>query len=200
MLPKPQKHLAGLVHKRKEELFLSGLSPDQLEQVAAMRDPGSALYPEAILLVRGVSVPVQEGAGGAAKPAQSGPSLGLDMWAPFYLIGGVVQRGSDLMTVTCGDQVSRGQGSAEACCSAECCCYCGVVSGFICGVEWVYLGATAHGDITLSGFQPLSMVVDVKNINIKGINVVARKAAKETENERLYKAPCTQVGWISAHL
>jgi hypothetical protein len=43
-LPKPQKHLAGLVCKRKEALFLSGLSPEQLEQVAAMRDPGSALY------------------------------------------------------------------------------------------------------------------------------------------------------------
>jgi hypothetical protein len=62
-----------------------------------------------------------------------------------------------------------------------------VSSGYI-------LGATAHGDITLSGFQPLSMVVDVKNINIKGVNVVARKAAKETENERLYKAPCARAG------
>jgi hypothetical protein len=67
--------------------------------------------------------------------------------------------------------------------------------------QWVYLvpsgyilGATAHGDIMLSGFQPLSMVLDVKNINIKGINVVTRKAAKERENERLYKAPCAQAG------
>ncbi len=34
-------------------------------------------------------------------------------------------------------------------------------------------------------------MVDVKNINIKGVNVVARKAAKETENERLYKALCS---------
>jgi hypothetical protein len=43
-LPKLQKHLTGLVRKRKAELFVSGLSPDQLEQVAAMRDSGSALY------------------------------------------------------------------------------------------------------------------------------------------------------------
>jgi hypothetical protein len=38
------------------------------------------------------------------------------------------------------------------------------------------------------------MVVDVKNIYIKGINVVARKAAKEKKNEALYKVPCAQAG------
>ncbi len=41
------------------------------------------------------------------------------------------------------------------------------------------------------------MVVDVKNIYIKGVNVVARKAAKEKKNEALYKV---RQGWISSHL
>ncbi len=36
------------------------------------------------------------------------------MRAPFYLIGGVVHRGSEFTTGACGDQVSGGQGSAEA--------------------------------------------------------------------------------------
>ncbi len=51
---------------------------------------------------------------------------------------------------------------------------------FLTSEEYQYLFRRA-----LVGFQPLSMVVNVKNINIKGVNVVARKAAKETDNERL---------------
>jgi hypothetical protein len=38
------------------------------------------------------------------------------------------------------------------------------------------------------------MLVDIKNINVKGVNVVARKAAKEKETEELYKAPCARAG------
>jgi hypothetical protein len=208
-LPKPQKYLAGLVRKRKEELFLSGLAPEQLEQVAAMRDPGSALYLlstdyGSVLPVHPYRKPFstseeyqylfKRALVGLPNPHNLDPARVLICGRHFISSGALCTEPVNLRLahVETRCQGVRGQRKHTAVQNAVVTVarsvgLSAVSSGYI-------LGATAHGDITLSGFQPLSMVVDVKNINIKGVNVVARKAAKETENERLYKAPCAQAG------
>jgi hypothetical protein len=210
VLPKPQKHLAGLVRKRKEEQFLSRLSPEQLEQVAAMKDPGSALY--LLSTDYGSVLPVHPHLEPFLEPEEyqylfrrvlvglSNPH-NLDAAGPGLTCGRYfVSSGA-----VCGELVNLRLSHVESKCVgirghrkhsavqnslvivARAVGLSATASGYI-------LGSTNHGDITLSGFQPLSMVVDVKNINIKGVNVVARKAAKEKENEALYKVPCAQAG------
>ncbi len=66
--------------------------------------------------------------------------------------------------------------------------------GLAAGAKGDILGSTVHGDLTISGHQPRSLVVDVKNFNPISQDVGKEKAAKERKNEGHYKMVCAAAG------
>ncbi len=66
--------------------------------------------------------------------------------------------------------------------------------GLAAGAKGDIWGSTVHGDLTISGHQPRSLVVDVKNFNPISQDVGKEKAAKERKNEGHYKMVCAAAG------
>ena len=206
---KPQKYLTRLVRLKCEEQFRAGLSAEQLVQVGAMRDTGALLY--LLSADWGSVLPLYPGVEphltpeefkylfrralvALPNPHNLDPSLVTTCGRYFVSSGARCECPLDLRLSHAESKCKgvRGQKKHDAIQTAVI-----VVArelGLAAGAKGDILGSTVHGDLTISGHQPRSLVVDVKNFNPISQDVGKEKAAKERKNEGHYKMVCAAAG------